>query len=63
MLDRSTGELWIDEFYSLGHNEWKEYKDDAIINLIKYTESQEDNEINMINVKEWAEIAINEYNK
>lgn len=22
MLDRSTGEVWTDEFYSLGHNEW-----------------------------------------
>ena len=31
MLDRSTGELWTDEFYSLGHNEWKVYYDGDII--------------------------------
>lgn len=23
MFDKATGELWTDEFYSLGHNEWK----------------------------------------
>lgn len=33
MLDRSTGEVWTDEFYSLGHNEWNQYHDSAIINL------------------------------
>lgn len=63
MLDRSTGELWTDEFYSLGHNSWTEYHDESIINLIRYTELNEDDEINMQNVKRWAEKAIEEYNK
>lgn len=33
MYDMQTGEIWTDEFYSLGHNEWKEYHSDSIINL------------------------------
>ena len=33
MLDKSTGEIWTDEFYSLGQNEWKEYHSKDIINL------------------------------
>lgn len=33
MLDKSTGEIWTDEFYSLGQNEWKEYHSNDIINL------------------------------
>jgi hypothetical protein len=67
MLDRSTGELWTDEFYSIGHNTWKEYKDESIINLVKWIDwehpEKATGEVNMENVKKWAEIAINEYNK
>lgn len=33
MLDKETGEIWADEFYSLGHNNWKEYHCEDIINL------------------------------
>lgn len=33
MLNTSTGEIWTDEFYSLGHNSWIEYHDKDIINL------------------------------
>ena len=33
MLDTETGEMWTDEFYSLGHNSWKQYEKDSIINL------------------------------
>ena len=65
MLDRSTGELWTDEFYSLGHNSWKEYHDDAIINLISYISDdiQDSVDVNMQNVKTYAEKAITEYNR
>lgn len=65
MLDRSTGELWTDEFYSLGHNTWKEYHDKSIIKLLKYTDEQfiDTSEINMQNVRRWAEKVIEEYNK
>lgn len=35
MLDRNSGEVWTDEFYSLGHNSFKVYHDEAIINLSK----------------------------
>lgn len=64
MLDRTTGELWTDEFYSLGHNSWKEYHDDAIINLISYMSDYTQGEVtvNMQNVKTYAEMAIQEYN-
>ena len=33
MLDCESGELWTDYFYSLGHNMWKEYHNDSIVNL------------------------------
>lgn len=33
MLNARTGELWTDEFYSLGHNSWAEYEDSDIIDL------------------------------
>ena len=38
MLDRGTGEVWVDEFYSIGHNNWKEYQDRNIMNLSRYME-------------------------
>ena len=33
MLDIEKGELWTDEFYSLGHNSWKEYHDKSIVSV------------------------------
>ena len=54
MLDLETGELWTDEFYSLGHNQWKEYKSDKIIDLGKRIEAK-GLEVNMKNVKEYCE--------
>lgn len=33
MYDMSTGKIWTDTFYSLGHNSWKEYHDKSIICL------------------------------
>ena len=35
MLDRSTGEVWCDVFYDLGHNDVTHYKSEAIIDLAK----------------------------
>ena len=36
MLDRSTGEIWCDEFYSLGHTSYKVYDDKSVIDLGAY---------------------------
>lgn len=53
MLDKSTGEIWCDEFYSLGHNEWITYHSQDIINLGIIMEYQ-GYEINRENVKEFC---------
>ena len=50
MLNKETGEIWTDEFYSLGHNSWKEYKDKNIMNLSAYMEQREIT-VNMNNVR------------
>jgi hypothetical protein len=34
MLNRSTGEVWTDEFYCVGHTDWNKYDDPAIINIV-----------------------------
>lgn len=36
MYDTADGKLWVDEFYSLGHNSWNAYKKETIINLGRY---------------------------
>ena len=60
MLHRSTGEVWCDYFYSLGHNSWKEYRDEAIINLGR--EIEENGEpVTMKTVKKYAERMCGEY--
>lgn len=33
MLDLADGQVWTDEFFSLGHNDWKKYHSDSIIYL------------------------------
>lgn len=53
MLDKSTGEIWTDEFYSLGQNEWKEYHSNDIINLGLIMENA-GYEINRDNVKDFV---------
>lgn len=65
MLNRNTGEVWTDEFYSLGHNEWKEYHDKSIINLVGYMAEyhNDDFAVNMTTVKEFASKAIAAFNK
>lgn len=52
MFDKSTGELWTDEFYSLGHNSWNEYHSEDVINLGAMM-AENGLEINMQNVKEF----------
>lgn len=58
MLDRGTGEVWTDDFYDLGHNSWKEYKDRNIMNLSGYM-GQRGIAVNMANVREVAESLLN----
>lgn len=62
MLDRGTGEVWCDHFYCLGHNEWKIYHDNAIINLgariMEYGEK-----VSMKTVKEYAEKLCERYER
>ena len=60
MLDRSTGELWTDYFYSIGHNSWKEYEDKAIINLGQIIENDEE-KVSMATVKAYALDEIRKY--
>lgn len=36
MFDKSTGEVWTDEFYSIGHNTWKEYHSSDVVCLDSY---------------------------
>lgn len=52
MFDKSNGNLWTDEFYSLGHNQWKDYDSDTIMNLGRMM-TERGIEINMKNVKEF----------
>lgn len=54
MFDTSDGEIWCDTFYSLGHNEWKVYHSDTIINLGSMM-AQRNIKVNMANVKEFVE--------
>lgn len=61
MLDCETGEVWTDEFYSLGHNEWKQYHSNAVVNLGNYI-GGDDKDINMATVREYAEKLVAEYN-
>ena len=52
MFDTATGELWTDEFYSLGHNDWAEYHSNTIINLGNEMETF-GIDVNMKNVKDF----------
>lgn len=55
MYDKSDGTLWTDYFYSIGHNSWKEYRSDTIINLGKMM-TEQNIPITMANVKKFIEI-------
>ncbi len=50
MFDKSNGELWTDEFYSIGQNSWNQYYSESIINLGRIMEKL-GIEVNMQNVK------------
>ena len=50
MFDKTSGELWTDEFYSIGHNSWKEYHSEYIVNLGAMM-AENGIEVNMQNVK------------
>ena len=52
MFDKSSGKLWTDEFYDLGHNSWINYNDKNIINLGAIM-SREEIGVNMQNVKKY----------
>ena len=54
MYDKSDGELWTDEFYSLGHNSWKEYYSEHIVNLSSLMRER-GVEVNMKNVQAFCE--------
>lgn len=53
MLDKSTGEIWTDEFYDLGHKHFAVYKSDDIINL-GYMMENDGYEITRDNIKEYC---------
>lgn len=52
MFDYADGKVWTDEFYSFGHNSWKEYHSDSIVNLGRMMQ-EENIDITMANVKEF----------
>lgn len=62
MLDKSTGEIWTDEFYDLGHNDFAVYKSDDIINLGLIMENN-GYEITRDTVKEFCMIRYRIYSK
>lgn len=65
MIDREDGMIWTDEFYSLGHNEWKEYHSKSITSL-SYELSMRDIEIinrNFDIIMEVANSLIDNWNK
>lgn len=62
MLDKSTGLIWCDEFYSLGHNERISYHSPDIINLGLIMENQ-GYEIDRESVKEFCFIHYQILNK
>ena len=54
MFDKEDGSIWTDEFFSLGHNQCKEYHSESIVNLGRMM-ARRKIEINMKNVKEFIE--------
>ncbi len=50
MYDTEDGELWVDEFYSIGENQWKQYKSASVVNL-GFMMAAEDMEVTMANVR------------
>lgn len=54
MLDKSTGEIWTDTFFT--HTEWKQYNDSNIVDVTKIIfDLEEPKRITMKLVKKYAE--------
>lgn len=60
MLDMADGEMWTDEFYSLGHNAWKVYDSASIINLGRRI-AEDGETVCMATARKYAEELIAEY--
>lgn len=58
MFDVSDGDLWVDEFYSVGHNEFKVYHSSDVINLGEIILSEGES-VTAANVKKYAEKFLN----
>jgi len=54
MYDSSDGQLWTDEFESIGHNSWNEYHSSTIVNLGGLM-AQHGMTVSMKNVREFIE--------
>ena len=54
MYNVENGEIWTDEFYSLGHSNWEDYENKAIINIGKIMEER-GIAVTMKNVKAFVE--------
>ena len=50
MFDAEDCSVWTDEFFSIGHNAWKEYHSNTIINL-GHIMAERGLEVNMANVR------------
>ncbi len=53
MYDVETGELWTDEFCSIGHNSWKDYPHNKVVNLGRIMRERGINNICMASVKQF----------
>lgn len=60
MFDLEDGKLWTDEFYSLGHNSWKQYHSPTIINLGGRM-AEHGLDVTMKNVREFVENKLHAY--
>lgn len=52
MYDKDASILWVDEFYSIGHNSWKEYDSKDIVNL-GLMMGERNIDVNMQNIKQF----------
>ena len=55
MYEKSSGHLWTDEFYDLGHNSYIVYDDDGDVVNLGLLMKEKDIEVNMKNTKEFIE--------
>ena len=54
MYNTSTGEIWTDWFYGIGHNQWKAYHDESVIDL-GHKMGKRGIDVTMSNVKNFVE--------